>query len=440
VARTTVEPVRIGLLGCGTIGSGVVKLLRQNGDLLARRLGRPLELVAVVDKQLPRRNPLRIPARLIVREPAAMVTRPDIDIVIELFGGLEPARSLILKALAAGKDVVTANKLLLAEHGEEIFRAAAKAGVGLGFEASVGGGIPIIRTLREALAGDRQSRVYGIVNGTCNSILTTMSEADVEFADALRQAQSAGLAEANPALDIEGHDTAHKLCLLAALAFGAMLKPSEVHTEGITHITQTDIRFARELGFTIKLLAIAKNDDGAIEARVHPTMLPAHHVLASVGGAFNAIYIHGEALGETMYLGLGAGQMPTATAVVADILDLARARLGTGAPRSHPLGYPVSFMKRARVKPMADVICEYYLRFMAEDKPGVLGRIASVLGRNHISIASVIQQDRDVARTVPVIMRTHQASERNLMRALKEISRQRIVGAPPAFIRIEERL
>jgi len=435
-----VEPVRIGLLGCGTIGSGVVKLLRQNGDLLARRLGRPLELVAVVDKQLPRRNPLRIPARLIVREPAAMVTRPDIDIVIELFGGLEPARSLILKALAAGKDVVTANKLLLAEHGEKIFRAAAKAGVGLGFEASVGGGIPIIRTLREALAGDRQSRVYGILNGTCNSILTTMSEADVEFADALRQAQSAGLAEANPALDIEGHDTAHKLCLLAALAFGAMLKPSEVHTEGITHITQTDIRFARELGFTIKLLAIAKNDDGAIEARVHPTMLPAHHVLASVGGAFNAIYIHGEALGETMYLGLGAGQMPTATAVVADILDLARARLGTGAPRSHPLGYPVSFMKRARVKPMADVICEYYLRFMAEDKPGVLGRIASVLGRNHISIASVIQQDRDVARTVPVIMRTHQASERNLMRALKEISRQRIVGAPPAFIRIEERL
>jgi homoserine dehydrogenase len=435
-----VEPVRIGLLGCGTIGSGVVKLLRQNGDLLAHRLGRPLELVAVVDKQLPRRNPLRIPARLIVREPAAMVTRPDIDIVVELFGGLEPARSLILKALAAGKDVVTANKLLLAEHGEEIFRAAAKAGVGLGFEASVGGGIPIIRTLREALAGDRQSRVYGIVNGTCNSILTTMSEADVEFADALRQAQSAGLAEANPALDIEGHDTAHKLCLLAALAFGAMLKPSEVHTEGITHITQTDIRFARELGFTIKLLAIAKNDDGAIEARVHPTMLPAHHVLASVGGAFNAIYIHGEALGETMYLGLGAGQMPTATAVVADILDLARARLGTGAPRSHPLGYPVSFMKRARVKPMADVICEYYLRFMAEDKPGVLGRIASVLGRNHISIASVIQQDRDVARTVPVIMRTHQASERNLMRALKEISRQRIVGAPPAFIRIEERL
>ncbi len=440
VARTTVAPVRIGLLGCGTIGTGVVKLLRQNGGLLAQRLGRPLELVAVVDKLLTPRNALRIPTSMMVHDPAAMVERPDIDIVVELFGGIEPARSLILKALAAGKDVVTANKLLLAEHGEEIFRAAEKAGAGVGFEASVGGGIPIIRTLREALAGDRQSAVYGIVNGTCNSILTTMSESDVEFGDALKQAQAAGLAEANPALDIEGHDTAHKLCLLAGLAFGAMLKPSEVHTEGITHVTQTDIRFARELGFTIKLLAIAKNDDGAIEARVHPTMVPARHVLASVGGAFNAIYIHGEALGSTMYLGLGAGQMPTATAVVADILDLARERLGGGATRSHPLGYPVSFIKRARVKPMADVICEYYLRFMAEDKPGVLGRIASVLGRNHISIASVIQQDRDVARTVPVIMRTHEASERNLMRALGQISRQRIVEAPPVFIRIEERL
>lgn len=439
MARTTSQPVRIGLLGCGTIGSGVVKLLRQNDDLLARRLGCPLELVAVVDRALTAANPLRIPTSMIADDPAAMVTRPDIDIVVELFGGVEPARSLILKAFAAGKDVVTANKLLLAEHGEEIFRAAGKAGVGIGFEASVGGGVPIIRTLREALAGDRQSAVYGILNGTCNSILTTMSESEVEFADALKQAQAQGLAEANPALDIEGHDSAHKLCLLVGLAFGAMLKPSEVHTEGITHITQADIRFARELGFTIKLLAIAKNDDGAIEARVHPTMLPARHVLASVGGAFNAIYIHGQALGETMYLGLGAGQLPTATAVIADILDLARERFGD-ATRSHPLGYPVSFIRRARVKPMADVICEYYLRFMAEDKPGVLGRIASVLGRNHISIASVIQQDRDVSRTVPVIMRTHEASEKNLMRALAQISRQRIVQAAPVFIRIEERL
>ncbi len=440
MARTTVEPVRIALLGCGTIGTGVVKLLRHNGEQLAQRLGRPLELAAVVDKLLTPRNPLHIPASLLARDPAEVVARPDIDVVVELFGGVEPARGLILKALAAGKDVVTANKLMLAEHGEEIFRAAAKAGVGVGFEASVGGGIPIIRTLREALAGDRQYAVYGIVNGTCNSILTTMSEHEVEFDAALKQAQQQGLAEANPALDVEGHDTAHKLCLLVGLAFGAWLTPPEVHTEGITHVTQADIRFARELGYTIKLLAIAKNDDGAIEARVHPTMVPARHVLASVGGAFNAIYIHGEALGSTMYLGLGAGQMPTATAVVADIVDLARERLAGAAMRSNPLGYPVSFIKRARVKPMADVICEYYLRFMAEDKPGVLGRIASVLGRNHISIASVIQQERDVARTVPVIMRTHEAREKNLMRALKEISRQRIVETAPAFIRIEERL
>ncbi len=434
------KPVRIALLGCGTVGTGVVKLLRRNADMLARKLGAPLELAGVADRSLKPDSSIGLGAELITRDVAALVVRPDIDIVVELFGGYEPARALILKALAAGKDVVTANKALLAEHGEEIFRAAGKAGLAVGFEASVGGGVPIIRTLREALAGDRQRTVYGIVNGTCNSILSTMSERGSEFADALAEAQRLGLAEADAALDIEGHDAAHKLCLLVTLAFGVLLKPAQVYTEGIRHVTQGDITYARELGYAIKLLAIAKDDDGAIEARVHPTMIPMRHLLAGVSGAFNAIYIQGEALGSTMYFGAGAGQMPTATAVMADILEIARHRVAGTGTHTHALGYPVAWIKRARVKPMDDVICEYYLRFIARDKPGVLGAIASVLGRNQISIASVIQQGRGVETTVPVIMRTHEARERDLKRALGAIRRLRMVKAAPAFIRIEERL
>jgi homoserine dehydrogenase len=434
------QPVRIALLGCGTVGTGVVRLLRRHAANLERRLGAPLELVGIADRSLEPDKSIGITSALITRDSAALVARPEVDIVVELFGGIEPARKLILQALAAGKDVVTGNKALLAEHGEELFQAANKTGMAIGYEASVGGGVPIIRTLREALAGDRQRAVYGIVNGTCNSILTTMTEQGAEFATALKDAQATGLAEADPTLDIGGHDAAHKLCLLVTLAFGVSLKPAQVYTQGITRITQADIEYARELGYIIKLLAIAKDDDGAIEARVHPTMIPRRHVLASVGGALNAIYIHGEALGSTMYIGQGAGQMPTATAVMADLLQIARDRRSGGDARPHSLGYPVSFIKRARVKPMDDVVCEYYLRFMAEDKPGVLGKIASVLGRNGISMASVIQHGRGAGKTVPVIMRSHEIRERNLVRALKEITRRKLVESAPAFIRIEEQL
>ena len=435
-----VKPMRIALLGCGAVGAGVVRLLRRNAAMFERRLGAPLELAGVADRSLKPDAELGLDKSLIVRDGAALVERPDVDIVVELFGGHEPARTLILRALAAGKDVVTANKALLAEHGAELFSAAARAGLALGFEASVGGGVPIIRTLREALAGDRQRAVYGIVNGTCNAILSMMTEGGREFAAALGEARRAGLAEADPTLDIEGHDAAHKLCLLVALAFGAMLAPRQVYTEGISRLTLADINYARELGYVVKLLAIAKDDDGAIEARVHPTMVPARHPLAGVGGAYNAIYIHGEALGASMYFGLGAGQLPTATAVLADVLEIARQRAagahGAGAPA---LGYPTP-LKRARVKPMDDVVCEYYLRFMARDRPGSLGAIASILGRNGISIVSVLQHGRGVETTVPVIMRTHEAPERNLKRALKAIGKLRMVAGDPVFIRIEERL
>jgi homoserine dehydrogenase len=435
-----VKAVRLALLGCGTVGSGVVKLLRGNNALIGRRLGGPIELAGVADRSLRPDRKLGINARLITRDAAALVARNDIDIVVELFGGREPARSLILQALTSGKDVVTANKALLAEDGEELFRTAARTGRTIGFEASVGGGIPIIRTLRDALAGDRQRAVYGIVNGTCNAILTMMSENGQSFGDALKIAQRDGLAEADPTLDIEGHDAAHKLCLLVALAFGVMPRPAQVHTEGISRITPGDIAYARELGYAVKLLAISKDDNGAIEVRVHPTMIPARHLLASVGGPFNAIYIHGDALGSSMYFGRGAGAMPTASAVMADILELARNREQGGAI-ANPLGFPITGIKRARVKPMDDVLCEYYLRFMARDRPGVLGAIASVLGRNGISIASVIQQGRaEEETTVPVVMRTHEARERNLKRALAAITRAKLAGARPAFIRIEEQL
>ena len=434
------KPVRIALLGCGTVGEGVVRLLRRNAPILESRLGTPLVLAGIADRSLKPNPAIGVPRSLITRDAAALVEREDIDLVVELFGGIEPARGLILRALRAGKDVVTANKALLADHGDEIFGAAAKAGLAVGFEASVGGGIPIMRTLREALAGDRQRAIYGIVNGTCNSILTMMTDSGAEFAEALAVAQRSGLAEADPTLDIEGYDAAHKLCLLVTLAFGVSLKPAQVYTEGISRLTRADIAYARELGYTIKLLAIAKDDDGATEARVHPTMIPTRHLLASVGDAFNAIYVNSEALGASMYYGRGAGMMPTATAVVADILEIARQRLAESRAGAHPLGYPSALVRRASVKPMDDVLCEYYLRFMARDRPGVLGTIASVLGRNQISIASVIQQERAVETTVPVIMRTHQARERNLRRALAAISRLKTVQGPPAFIRIEENL
>ncbi len=435
------KPIRIGLLGCGTVGGGVVKLLRRNASMLSARLGTRMEIAGVADRSLAPDPSVGLTADLITRDSQALVARPDIDVVVELFGGIEPARSLILKAFATGKDVVTANKALLAGHGDQIFKAAVRCGRFIGFEASVGGGVPIIRTLREALAGDRQRAVYGIVNGTCNYILSTMAEGGAEFSDVLAQAQRSGLAEADPTLDVGGHDAAHKLSLLVTLAFGVVLKPGQVYTEGITGITLQDIAYAREFGLTVKLLAIAKSEDGAIEARVHPTLVPSRHLLASVNGAYNAIYIQGEALGSTMYFGLGAGEMPTATAVVADLLEIARMRLaGATEASDHALGYPYSAIKAAKLKPMDRIACEYYLRFMAEDKPGVLGRIASVLGRRRISIASMIQHGRGPDVSVPVVMRTHESQERDLMLALAEIRRRKIVKAEPVFIRIEEHL
>jgi len=346
----------------------------------------------------------------------------------------------VLDAIRHGKDVVTANKALLAVHGEEIVAAAERQGVRLGFEASVGGGIPILRTLVEGLAGDRTTAVYGIVNGTCNHILTTMTREGRRFDDVLAEAQRLGLAEANPATDVDGIDSAHKLAILTTLAFGTRPRFKDIPTEGIRHSDAIDIAFARELGYVIKLLAIAKDDGRSIEARVHPTMIPRASLLADVRGAFNAVHVQGDALGPTMYVGEGAGMLPTATSVLSDILEVAESRGRRDARPAPPLGMPWRELRRARIRPIGGLEAEYYLRFLVRDRPGVLGRIASILGRHQISIASVIQKDRKRGTSVPIVIRTHDALERNLVRALAEIGRLAVVSGKPVFVRIEDRL
>jgi homoserine dehydrogenase len=434
------QAIRIGLIGFGTIGTGVVKLLQRQRVALRDRLGVTLDLVRIADIDTRRDRGVKLGRGVLVGDARVILDDPSIDIVIELMGGTGVARRFVTEAIAAGKDVVTANKALLANHGDEIFRAAEKHGVEVAFEASVGGGIPIIRTLKEGLCGDRNQAVYGIVNGTSNYILSRMSEAGGEFAEVLRGAQADGLAEADPSFDVDGIDAAHKLTLLIQLAFGVRVPLDAVRVEGIRHVSQADIAFAREFGYAIKSLAVAKRAGDRIEASVQPTMVSRRHPLAEVNGALNAIVVHGEALGASMYVGAGAGMMPTATAVVADLMDVARNRLHGCRGRVAPLGYPVRQQRRARVLPLDTVRGEYYLRFMVVDRPGVLGRIAGILGQHAVSIASVIQREREHGRVVPVVIRTHDAGEQSLRRAVKAIDRLSIVRARTTVIRIEESL
>ncbi len=429
---------RVAVIGWGTIGSGVIRLLRGSADELASRLGSPLELARVVDIDLERKREVRVPRRLLSDDARATLRDPEIDVVVELMGGLEPARTFVLEAIAHGKAVVTANKALLAEHGREIFAAAEAAGVGVGFEASVGGGIPIIRTLREGLGSDRHTAVFGIINGTSNYILSTMAAEGRGFAEVLAAAQKSGLAEANPTYDVDGIDAAHKLALLVQLAFGQSIPLSSVHTEGIRDVDAVDMAYARELGFSIKLLAIAKRHENGIEARVHPTMIPSGDLLSGVDGAMNAVCLHGEALGPSMYYGAGAGMMPTATAVVADVLDVARDRVELGRPRLPPLGFPVRALSRARVRPIGDVVSEYYLRVQARDEPGVLARITGILGKAGISVASVVQRGRNERGAVPVVFRTYECRERDFRRAVARVAALKTVEGAPVAIRVEE--
>ncbi len=429
--------IGVGVIGFGTVGTGVARVLLDNAALIRRRVGVPIELIRIADLDIVRDRGVALPSGLLTTNVGAVITDPAVDIVVELIGGCEVAKRVVLDAIAAGKHVVTANKALLALHGEEIYEAAARKGVEVGFEASVGGGIPVIRSLMEGLAGDSIRSIYGIMNGTSNYILSRMTQEGHDFDAVLRDAQQAGYAEADPTFDVQGIDSAHKLAILVNLAYGTPVNVKEIYTEGITHVASTDIAYAKEFGFVIKLLGIAKLVDGEIEARVHPTMLPATSPIARVDGVYNAIQLVGDAVGDLVLYGQGAGSMPTGQAVASDIIAIGRNVLSGAAGRVPAASFRQDQRRPLRVKPMEEIFSLYYLRFMVVDRPGVLAQIAGELGRCGISISSVLQQGRREGQTVPVVIKTHMASERDVRNALAEINRKPFVSEPATLIRVE---
>jgi homoserine dehydrogenase len=434
------KKITIGLIGFGTVGTGVVKLLRGNAAVIRERLGAALSVKRIADIDIRRNRGIRVAASLLTTDARAVTDDPAIDLVVELIGGIEPARSLLLRAIANGKPVVTANKALLAAHGMQLLKAAHEKGVDIGFEGSVGGGIPIIRVIKEGLAANRFSRILGILNGTANYILTRMTNEGGNFDDILKEAQAHGYAERNPGLDIEGTDTAHKLAILISMAYGTVVTFERIYTEGIAHLEPLDIEFTRELGYTIKLLAIAREINGHIEARVHPTLIPGDHLLSRVDGTFNAVFIDGDAVGPGMYYGKGAGMMPTASAVVSDIIDLSRNLLRGTGQRVPPFSYQQEHIRKIIIKDIREVVTRYYLRFSVLDRPGVLSKISGILGRHGISIHSVIQKGRQTKGTVSIFLLTHQAREAAVRKALNEINRLAEARARTRLIRIEDDL
>ena len=429
------ETIKIGLLGFGTIGTGVVKTLLQQRSLLRSRVGVEFVLKKIADLDLSTPRDVDIDQSLLTTNADDVLNDPEIQIVIELIGGYEPAKSFILQAIRNGKQIVTANKALLAVHGAEIFETASRYQVDVGFEGSVGGGIPIIRSLREGFVANNFTEIYGILNGTTNYILTEMTEKGENFADVLTRAQALGLAEANPTFDIEGLDATHKIIILTYLAFGKQVRMDQILTEGISKLDATDIKFARELGYTIKLLAIAKQNHQAIEVRVHPTMLHVEHLLAKVDGSFNAIYVVGDIVDSTMFYGRGAGMMPTASAVVGDVVDIAR-NLLKGISNKIPLLYPGEESARLTIQAADQFLSRYYLRFTVLDRPGVLSKISGILGDYDISIASVIQKEVHPVDGVPVVILTYAASERNMRQALAKIDQLEVVTDRTVLIRV----
>ena len=428
--------IGLGLLGIGTVGGGVLKIYEQHRADLEARAGCRLRLVAAAARDIRAPRPGLSPADWpLTAEADRVVDDPAVALLIEAIGGLEPARSYVLRALRAGKHVVTANKALLAVHGPELFDAARQRGVLLGFEAAVAGGVPIIGALRDGLAANRILALRGIVNGTSNFILTKMTEEGRAYGEVLAEAQALGYAEADPTLDVEGVDSAHKLQILASLAFRTAVDLAAIHTEGISRLQAEEIANARELGYRIKLLAIAKAHDGALDVRVHPTMIPAASPLAAVSGAFNAIFVSGDAAGDQMFYGRGAGQMPTASAVWSDAIGIAR-RIAYGH-QALPEDFPLAAGARLPLCPIGDIRSAYYLRVSAQDRPGTLAQVAGILGRHDISIASVIQKGRGHHEAVPVVMMTHEAVERNMRAALAEIDQLAVVAAPTVLLRVE---
>ena len=431
------KPIRVGLLGLGTVGAGVAKVCRTHREELEEKVGAPVVLGAVVDQDITTpRDGLDLEGLPLGRDVSRILDDPSIDIVVELIGGLEPARAFILRALANGKHVVTANKALLATHGEELYAEARRRGCMLAFEAAVAGGIPLIRSVKEGLAANRITSLYGIVNGTSNYILSKMTDEGLEFGRVLAEDQAEGYAEADPTFDIEGIDSAHKLQILATLAFRTSVGLGEIYVEGITRVTPEDIALAHEMGFRIKLLAIAKSSDGRLELRVHPTMIPESSPMSAVSGVFNAVFLSGDVVNDLMFYGRGAGQFPTASSVWADIVEIAR-RLAAGQA-AVPQDLPVLGRTPLALKPIEEVASSYYLNVSALDRPCVLAQVAGILGRHDISIANVIQKVHQKAKAVPVVMMTHEAREGNMRKALAEIDSLPVIVAPTRMIRVEE--
>jgi homoserine dehydrogenase len=425
-------PLKIAVAGLGTVGVGVLELLRRNAELLERRCGRSFVVGAVSARDRMRDRGVDLGAVRWYDDAAALAADPDIDVVIELIGGSDGiARDVVATALSQGKHVVTANKALLAHHGTELARLAEERGVALAFEAAVAGGIPILKALREGLAANNVQRICGILNGTCNYVLTTMRESGRDFDAVLAEAQRLGYAEADPSFDIDGIDTAHKLALLAAVAFGTVVDFAGLHVEGIRHVSALDIEFAEELGYRIKLLGLARLTEYGLEQRVHPCMVPRSTPIAHVEGVFNAVVVEGDFAGRVMLEGRGAGAEPTASAVVADLLDIAA---GRGAPG---FAVPASHLQRRATAPMARHEGAYYVRLMVVDRPGVIADVAAALRDEQVSMEQMIQRGRAPGEAVPVVITTHDTEEAAMGRALERIARLETVLEPPRMIRVE---
>ena len=435
----SIKPINAGLLGIGTVGGGTFAVLRRNAEEIARRAGRPIRITVVADKNLELAKQVAGGACRITDDAFSVVADPEVDIVIELIGGCGVAKDLVLKAIANGKHVVTANKALLAMHGNEIFKAAQDKGVMVAFEAAVAGGIPIIKALREGLSANRIQWIAGIINGTTNFILSEMRDKGLSFDTVLKEAQRLGYAEADPTFDIEGVDAAHKITILSALAFGIPMQFDKAYTEGISKLDATDIKYAEQLGYRIKLLGITKRTPEGVELRVHPTLIPAKRLIANVEGAMNAVLVQGDAVGSTLYYGKGAGAEPTASAVIADLVDVTRMHTADPEHRVPHLAFQPDKLSDLPILPMNEVTTSYYLRLRVQDKPGVLADITRILADEQISIDAVIQKEPGEGEDqTDLIMLTHQTREKRINAAIAKVEALPVVAGKVTRLRLEQ--
>lgn len=433
------KQLKVGLLGIGTVGGGTYTVLTRNAAEISRRLGGTIQIVQVADRNIEHAKQVTGGQVDVTNDAFAVVNNPNVDVVVELIGGYTVAKDLVLKAIENGKHVVTANKALLAVHGNAIFKAAEAKGVIVAYEAAVAGGIPIIKALREGLSANKVEWVAGIINGTTNFILTEMREKGLAFADVLGEAQRLGYAEADPTFDVEGIDAAHKLTIMAAIAFGMPMQFEKAYTEGITKLTSKDIKYAEELGYRVKLLGISKKTEAGVELRVHPTLIPEKRLIANVNGAMNAVVVKGDAVGPTLYYGAGAGAEPTASAVVADLVDIARLQDATAAQRVAYLGFQLDQQQALPILPIGDVRSAYYLRMRAMDKPGVLADVTKILGDREISIDAMMQKEpQDGESEADIVMLTHVTIEKNMDAAIAEIEALAAIAGSVTKIRMEE--